>query len=102
MEAYNLSLKTHLNIKIILDPILYNLNNRIPLNNCKESINQISIIFENSKTIDSELSQYLNKLLKYKSINSKQMDKLRSLLDNNYQLSVTDEEFEVYGNIYYK
>ena len=47
MEQYNLDFETHLKIKKILDPILYNLNNRISLNNCKESINQISIIFEN-------------------------------------------------------
>lgn len=102
MERYNLDLKTHLKIKKILDPIIYNLNNRLPLNNCKESINQVFQIFENSKSIDTELSLHLNKLLKCKSINSKQIVKLRSLLDNNYQSSVTDKEHNKYGNIYYK
>lgn len=102
METYNLDFKTHLKIKKILDPILYNLKNKLPLNNCKEAIIQISIIFKDSKTIDTEISLYLNKLLKFKRINSKQMEKLRSLLDNNYQSSVTDKEHGEYFNIYYK
>lgn len=102
MEEYNLDFKTHLKIKKILDSIIYNLENKIPLNNCKESISQISIIFENSKTIDSELSLHLNKLLKRKRIDLSVIKELRSLLDCNYQSSVTDEEHREYFNIYYK
>ena len=102
MEQYNLDLKTHLKIREILDSVIYNLNNRIPLNNCKEIITQVFQIFEDSKSIDTELSLYLNKLLNCKRIDLAKMNKLRSLLDDNYQSSVTDEEHKKYSDIYYK
>lgn len=102
MEAYNLDFETHLKIRKILDPIIYNLNNRIPLNNCKESINQVFQIFKDSKSIDTELSLHLNKLLKLKRIHSGHMKELRNLLDDNYESPIINEEDKEYGDIYYK
>lgn len=102
MEQYNLNRETHFKIKEILNPIIFKLENKIPLNNCKESINQVFQIFKDSKSIDTELSLHLNKLLKCKRIDLNTIKELRNLLDDNYQSSVTDEEHMEYFDIYYK
>lgn len=102
MEQYNLNRETHIKIKEILNPIIFKLENKISLNNSKEAIKQIFQIFENSKSIDTELSLHLNKLLKCKRIDLGAIKELRNLLDDNYQSSVTEEEHKEYFNIYYK
>lgn len=102
MEYYNLNLKTHLEIvketKMFFDYI----HGMMPINNSKENIYKILLILRNNNCKDIDLMKDIKKISKFKRITSENLKHLLSLLDNNYHASITNEEFDIYGHIYYK